>query len=163
MRDPAPGADRRPSAPMSQLRENAAYERLKRNLNVAQAVLLLAMLTQSPYLVRLAMPTLPLFNAKFMGLMWFASAVLGIAGFLMVYRQLDLARDDSQFEGIGRFIGARLQASLKLFFLLAFLMPIMNLPATIWAWFQAQGAVGAINRRFAEQKQQRERRDKFRP
>jgi hypothetical protein len=151
------------SAPMSQLRENAAYERLRRNLSFAQWVLFIAFVAESPYLIRLAMPTLPLFNKTFMGLMWLIAAAFGIVGFLMVYRQLDLARDDSRYEGIGRYMGARLTASVQLFFLLAFLVPIMNLPAILWAWFKAQSAKGLIAKLFAEQKLQRERRDKFRP
>ena len=112
----------------------AQQARLVSSLQLAQKILVLAALVQmSMFLPESIAPA-----DKTFGFALVVSAVLGIVGFLIPYRQLDLGREAR--EDAPSFVGPNLRGIVLLTFLGAFLVPLVNLVIFAWAFFKCSAA-----------------------
>jgi hypothetical protein len=126
---------------------------IKNSLSFANKLLLVALLIDLVFIsvgvYRHFQPewALPL---KLFGVLYVPCALLGIVGFWMVNRQLELTGD--AFERMDDFVDrtwllgtAKIALGVKFFFFVSFLMPMFNLPFILFARSRAKRAIRAID------------------
>lgn len=92
------------------------------------------------------MPTTWLPADRSLLLVCVASAVLGITGFRVAYRALDLGDEmDDARAMLGR-AGWRVSGSVQMLFCLAFLVPLLNLVILAWTAWRIRGGRAALAR-----------------
>ncbi len=79
-----------------------------------------------------------------------ASAVCGVLGFLIAYRVLDLKGEALENSSIPHLAGPWLKSYVILFFMLTFLVPIMNLTIILWAYARSTSAIRELEQLRSE-------------
>lgn len=125
----------------------------------AKRFLLIAALVQLPVLLPILLQIY--LSQRFWVFTDVVSAVFGIIGFLITNHQLDLRREALESSPTGHLIGPRLKAGLILFFVGAFLVPLLNLVIIIWAYARANSAIQALDRLHQDAIAKREQRAKL--
>ncbi len=131
---------------MRSLSERAEMQRIKSWLGIARKILVAAMLVEIvPILVNPGHTSQTTFNYVLI-----SSAILGIVGFSIVYKQLDLADDALANSPTRELMGPNLKGGLVLMFCLTFFVPIMNLIIIIWAYLKARSAMRLVDQYEAD-------------
>lgn len=107
----------------------------------AKKLLLLAVLLEA----LLLLPTAIVYKYHLFAFVTVTSAVCGIVGFLIAYKVLDLKGEALTNSSLPYLVGPRLKAYLIFFFMLAFLVPILNLIIIIWTYVKSSMAINRLN------------------
>ena len=73
-----------------------------------------------------------------------ASAICGALGFFIAYRVLDLKGEALANSSLPHLVGPRLKAQAILLFMLAFLIPVINLVIILWAYARSSSAIRSL-------------------
>ena len=106
-------------------------------LQFAKRFLLVGMLIQ----LLMLLPPVPAYANRIFLLVIVVSAVAGGAGFLIAYRVLDLKAEAMAASSLPQFFGPRVKARVIFFFMLAFLVPGLNLVILLWTWMRCSSAI----------------------
>ncbi len=130
-------------------------------LSLASKLLLASVLVQSLFFLCRAFAN----PGQVFNVVWAASVVLCIAGFVIANYHLGFTAEASDFTQprllIGRRAERKARLSIALFFYGAFLVPFLNALIALWAYFRIRAAVNGVEKAAREAREADARRRKM--
>jgi hypothetical protein len=99
---------------------------------------------------------------KMYNIVLFVSALLGICGFIIAYKQLRLKEEALEDSSLLPYLGPRLQAGAIMMFCMSFFIPVLNLVIIAWTYFKIRSAIRYLETERQHQLEREARRAKFR-